>query len=258
MAEGFQRLQRLVSVPVTYTTYGYLAVHTGLGDGVRDNLVIREGGDETRPIIPGSTLKGVVRSLVEAILTQAHLNTICVPFAVSVPQGRIQSCSRPPFCDVCQLFGNTRQRSRVTFHDAKPTQPSEELSTYTRHHVVIERDTGAQASRLLMSVEAVPGNELVFTAPITLINPDPWMVGAVIETLPLLPYSGVGARKSRGYGDLRVAVGLPSFVVRPADETEGPQEYRDRCVQAWEAKRQGVTVTIPPTPEEPAAHVSGT
>jgi CRISPR/Cas system CSM-associated protein Csm3 (group 7 of RAMP superfamily) len=107
-------------------------------------------------------------------------------------------------CDVCQLFGNTRQRSRVTFHDAKPIASAEELSTYTRRHVAIDRRTGTQFGGAFMSVEAVPGDSLPFAGRITFINPDPWMVGAVHETLSLLQYSGVGARKSRGYGDLSV------------------------------------------------------
>jgi CRISPR/Cas system CSM-associated protein Csm3 (group 7 of RAMP superfamily) len=261
MAEGFQRLDRIVCLNVTYTTNGYVSIQTGMGDGVRDNLVIREGGAETRPIIPGSTLKGAVRHLVESILARAlPQGQVCVPLPCSrterrqgrtehvpitgrkVPCDALGSGGQP--CPVCQLFGSTRQRSRITFHDAKPMVSAEELSTFNRRHVAIDRETGTQSGGALMTVEAVPGDAMTFEGLVTFINPEPWMVGAVVETLPLIRYNGVGARKSRGYGDLTVQVGAPQFVMRPASDTQSSESYLNNCLAEWRTKRQNVD--LPP------------
>lgn len=263
MTGGFHKLERIVSLDVTYQTYGYVSVHIGLGDSVHDNLVIREGGEDTKPIIPGSTIKGVVRSLVESILAQAG-EQICVPFPCSPTQrqgGRtmhIQIDPQRPIpcelrnaspCSACQLFGNTQQRSRVTFHDAKTILSAEEVTTLTRRHVAIDREKGTQFGGALMAVEAVPGDELEFVGLVTLINPDPWMVGAVRETLPLLRHAGVGARKSRGYGDLIVTPKTVEFVIHPANERQTAAEYQSNCEQAWQEKRHEVTLK---RPEQPA------
>lgn len=255
MANGFQRLERIVVLPVTYITHGYVSVHIGVGDGVRDDLVIREGGDGTKPIIPGSTIKGVDRSLVESILAQAG-ELICVPkVCFRIPQeGRGSPCEdqEDPYwpCLVCQLFGNTKQRSRVTFHDAKPKQ---DPNTYTRSHVAISRETGTQSGGALMSIEAVPGavrdktgnnaEAVRFEGDVTLINPDDWMVGAVYDTLHLLRYSGVGARKSRGYGDLSVEIKPPIFVVRPKTDTQSPEVYLNGCRTKWKDMIPQVNLT---------------
>jgi CRISPR/Cas system CSM-associated protein Csm3 (group 7 of RAMP superfamily) len=268
MANGFQRLERIVVLPVTYITHGYVSVHTGMGDGVRDNLVIREGGDGTKPIIPGSTIKGVDRSLVESLLAEAQpSDTICVPLVCSPKDGggnpkkvtdRKLPCDRKnapenePMCFSCQLFGNTKQRSRVTFHDAKPEQNP---ITYSRSHVAISRETGTQSGGALMSVEAVPGavqdktgnnvEAVRFKGDVTLINPDDWMVGAVCDTLHLLRYSGVGARKSRGYGDLSIKVKPPVFVIRPEADTRSPEKYLEECLTKWRDMISKVNLTIP-------------
>jgi CRISPR/Cas system CSM-associated protein Csm3 (group 7 of RAMP superfamily) len=253
MAEGiYQQLAQVVHIPMTYHTNGALAVRTGLGDGVRDNLVMREGGDGSRPIIPGSTLKGVTRHLLESILAQVMPNQICVPLVVAPSggvAGRKVPCDhrdyRGPICLICQLFGNTRLRSRITFHDAKIDAPPEEQTTFTRTHVAIDRRTGTQYQQMLMSSEVVPGNAMQFKGAVTLLNPEAWMVGAVTEMSPLLTYYGVGGMKSRGYGDLQVHVGLPVFVVRLTQDEQTPEVYQAACVTAWQAMRASLELTRP-------------
>jgi CRISPR/Cas system CSM-associated protein Csm3 (group 7 of RAMP superfamily) len=253
MAEGiYQQLAQVIHIPMTYRTYGALAVRTGLGDGVRDNLVMREGGDGSRPIIPGSTLKGVTRHLLESILAQVMPNQICVPSVVAPPggvPGRKVPCDNRdysgPTCPICQLFGNTQLRSRITFHDAKIAEPPEEQTTFTRTHVAIDRQTGTQYRQMLMSSEVVPGNAMRFEGAVTLLNPEAWMVGAVTEVSPLLAYYGVGGMKSRGYGDLKVQVGLPAFVVRPKQDEQTPEAYQAACLTAWQAMRASLDLILP-------------
>jgi CRISPR/Cas system CSM-associated protein Csm3 (group 7 of RAMP superfamily) len=239
MAEGiYQQLAQVIHIPMTYHTHGALAVRTGLGDGVRDNLIIREGGDGSRPIIPGSTLKGVTRHLLESILAQVMPDQICVPSVVFPPSGvpgRKMPCDsrdhRGAICHICQLFGNTHLRSRITFHDAKIAAPPEEQTTFTRTHVAINRQTGTQHQQMLMSSEVVPGNAM--------------RLGAVTEMSPLLAYYGVGGMKSRGYGDLKVRVGLPEFVMRPKQDEQTPKAYQTACLMAWQAMRASLDLILP-------------
>lgn len=101
-----------------------------------------------------------------------------------------------------------------------------------------------------MTVEAVPGDGLTFAGLVTFINPDPWMVGAVRETLHLLQYAGVGARKSRGYGDLIVTLGTTQFVIHPASEKQTEAAYQSSSEQAWKAKRGGVTLELSAQPAD--------
>jgi len=240
---GFESLHQIISLDVTYITNGYLSVHTGYGDGYYDDLVIREG-DGGKPIIPGSTIKGVVRSLVESILATISPNNICVPETCGpVPPVRKGACKNPTSsCDACQLFGHTKQRSRVTFHDAK--LEGDPLCTLERHHVAIDRTYGTAAQTsgkggALATMEAVPGNALQFNGKITFINPKEWMVGAVIETLPLIHYAGLGARKSRGYGDLLVQSVDLKFTLRLNGETTTPEKHKSACIAAWTQKIGG-------------------
>lgn len=84
------------------------------------------------PILPGSSLKGAVRSVVEAV------SPSCLPVmevqmekAVSQYPGR---CSDPhQLCPACRLFGNTRYAGHVLFRDLffKP----EELMLYNTPHL---------------------------------------------------------------------------------------------------------------------------
>ncbi len=68
-------------------------------------------------VIPGSSLKGAVRSVLEAIsnscVSQRHRDD------------RVRPSHRPcdsdgPVCPACRLFGSTRRRGRVHFSDAVP------------------------------------------------------------------------------------------------------------------------------------------
>ncbi|MBC8231974.1 hypothetical protein H8E77_20680 [bacterium] len=258
---GFEKLERIVNIPVTFTTVGTLSINSGRGDEVTGSLVMRYGGPEEDPVIPGSSVKGVVRSTVEAMLHQAEGDgNICVPMACApkdrnrdpiLPPGRKKDCGeevdrrRNPrgglenACSACQMFGNTGLKGKVNFHDAMPV--SEGVATISRTHIALTRDTGTAAGQALMNMETVP-NGVKFKGSVALVNPEPWMVGGIIHVLNLLPSLGVGAKKTSGYGQLQVETGDPEFPLRPENEPETAADYKKRCLEAW-AERAKVDVT---------------
>ena len=208
---GFQRLETILAIPYTVRTEGNLSIGTGKGDGLRDNLIIREAGPESKPVISGSSVKGMVRSTIEAVLAQAMPGQICVPSVCvgrdrNVPEGRKDDCgrsSRDNPCLVCRMFGNTEMAGRASFRDAHLQGDLPE--TTERTHVALRRDTKTAAGGALVTVETLPPG-VEFKGEVVLTNPDDWMVGAVVQALELLPSVGIGGKKTSGYGEVDVKV----------------------------------------------------
>jgi len=235
-ATGFQRLQSVVSIPFVVETKGNLSIGTGKGDGLRDNLIIREGGPESDPVISGSSVKGMVRSTVESILAEAKPGEVCVPFVClgrdrNLPEGRKEDCgrsSRDNPCPACRMFGNTEMSGRVSFRDAHLDE-EEVPETVERTHVALRRDTKTAAGGALMTMETLPPG-VKFRGEVVLINPDDWMVGAVIHALQLLPAIGLGAKKTSGYGEVEVEVFQAEYKLRPRD---GSVKDNQHFYDAW-------------------------
>lgn len=214
----FERLEHIVELTVKYTTLGTLSI--GGGDQPQstvDSPVVRIGGE---PVIPGSSLKGALRSNLEAILAGQGV-AVCVPYT-AIPNdirksdrtdqylreiGRLNTCrpDKDP-CPICQMFGTAGSAKglsgRVVVLDAR-VQDFDPAILTERAHVAITRDTRAQAGGALLSVEAVDAG-VEFSGVIRLINAEDWMVGAILRGLEALGYLGIGAKKTSGYGQLQV------------------------------------------------------
>jgi hypothetical protein len=67
------------------------------------------------PVLPGSGIKGAVRTLYEL------LSFSCDPFARGGQDGR---CGQEACCDACSLFGALGHAGRLSFTDAVPTGPA--------------------------------------------------------------------------------------------------------------------------------------
>jgi CRISPR/Cas system CSM-associated protein Csm3 (group 7 of RAMP superfamily) len=209
----FDQLERVVVLKVTFTTRENLSINTGREEGLRDSVVIREGGPHTNPVISGSSVKGVVRSTLEALLSQAGYE-ICVPDTcrspgVSGTRLSARACAEAPRnkqrpCLVCELFGNTVQAGRANFQDARAPR-DRRVQTIERTHVALTRDTHTAARGALVTMETIPAAE-TFHGEVVIVNPQPWMVGAILFVLERLPAFGIGAKRSSGYGSLEVKV----------------------------------------------------
>jgi len=232
---GFQRLEKIVAIPYTVKTEGSLSIGTGKGDGLRDNLIIREAGPESKPVVSGSSVKGMVRSTIEAVLAQAMPGQICVPFVClgrdrNPPEGRKDDCgrsSRDDPCPVCRMFGNTEMAGRASFRDAHLQGDLPE--TTERTHVALRRDTKTAASGALVTVETLPPG-VKFKGEVVLTNPDDWMIGAVVQALELLPSIGIGGKKTSGYGEVGIDVGDVEYRFKGPGVAE---KTKDHFVAEW-------------------------
>ncbi|WP_017975260.1 RAMP superfamily CRISPR-associated protein [Actinopolyspora halophila] len=113
----------------------------GVEDVPKVSRVLRRDGQF---LIPGTSLKGVLRSRVEYICR-----------VVGAPACPEQSCGS---CYPCEIFGyggrsGHSRRSRVAVHDATITAPTLE----ERRHVAIDRFTGGAAPELLYTDEVLTG-----------------------------------------------------------------------------------------------------
>jgi CRISPR-associated RAMP protein (TIGR02581 family) len=145
------------------------AVHVGSGEAsdTADSAALRQAD---QALIPGSSMRGALRSLLERVVVSLRLPTPvkpCVLYAepetlagLNLPGGeclandtafpklspdkqeRKLAGDDDVLCDLCQLFGSTVMAGRLKTLDATPVTAGGAASTFTvRHGVGINRDT---------------------------------------------------------------------------------------------------------------------
>jgi CRISPR/Cas system CSM-associated protein Csm3 (group 7 of RAMP superfamily) len=96
------------------------ALNIGIDKTTIRHKRVREGqnhGLTQEPIIPGSTIKGKIRSEAERLLrTFGHSVCIAPRADTMCPHGRERA--EPLLCPACQLFGGPSNHSRLFFSDA--------------------------------------------------------------------------------------------------------------------------------------------
>lgn len=216
---GFEKLEKIVEIQVEYKTLGALAIHGSKDSPFEstDSPVVKIG---EKPVIPGSSLKGALRSTLESMLSADGVK-VCVPTA-AIPKapkgedrevfakkyvngiGRKSPCQVNDICFICEIFGTTGDKEglsgRAIFLDARS---DEEIKPIERNHVAIMRDTKSQAAGKLMTLQAVDAG-VVFKGNIRVINPKDSHVGALIQALNTINMVGIGAKKTSGYGELEI------------------------------------------------------
>jgi len=198
------------------------------------------------PIIPGSTLKGVLRSLAESIAVGLGW----VDFEVEIG-GKRYKCTGEALADieswlskencgseknrsivdsifekclaspVVRLFGAPWLASHMFFYDAYPRSlepPRRELIT----RVAIDRLTGSQSPGKLYTIEVVDAG-VEWVAKIKLVNVDPFGDSREARLLRLLLKMlkdgvSVGRRTSVGHGVLRLDIDKSSVEKRTIRE----------------------------------------
>lgn len=220
----FERLQTITVLKVAYMTESALAISAGDQPAeIMESPVIKLGG---KPVIPGSSLKGALRSTLEAMLAELG-HQVCIPFA-AIPRsyrrgrkeeqkerihqyvtelGRLDPCENIAApCPVCSIFGTVGGQAglsgKALFLDAIVEGDYELIE---RSHVAITRDTKSQSEGSLMSLQAVDAGA-TFRGDIRVINAGPWEVGAILRALEGVELLGMGAKKTAGYGDLKIEV----------------------------------------------------
>ena len=233
-----------VTFDVTLRPRGPILIKSGAeGDAAIDptlpdmNFVrTRPPGGEEMVYIPGSSLRGVVRSHAERLVRSVAPNSACDPTTL----GRRSSGLVRPACDpggsrggnsnaeltgpqaytgscyACQLFGNTALASRVRVGDLYPTNGVKPLIS-TRYGVAIDRVTNAVAQGPF-ELETVTDGE--FAERITARNLTVGQFGLLAAALldisdGLVP---IGYGKSRGLGRVQLAI---SVSIRTLEEPKG-------------------------------------
>lgn len=176
-----------------------------MGIGGPDSMVLRNPLNN-KPIIPGSSLKGKMRSLLE--LAQGEIGGSS---GGVVKNGPTQDKNHL----AVKLFGsadsknNNQLPSRVIVRDASLLTPEEKFSntdmpyTETKTEVVIDRITSAAMPR---QIERVPaGAEFSLNMILNIFNLDnneEELVTTLKQTMKLLEDDYLGGNGSRGYGQI--------------------------------------------------------
>jgi CRISPR/Cas system CSM-associated protein Csm3 (group 7 of RAMP superfamily) len=98
------------------------------------------------------------------------------------------------------VFGAVDLAARATFYDAKPVGTPVLIE---RSHVALTRDGRAAAGGKLLQLQAVDAGTK-FEGLIRIINFADWHVGMILAALKTLQLTGLGGKKSAGYGDVEV------------------------------------------------------
>ncbi|OQB37846.1 MAG: RAMP superfamily protein [Candidatus Hydrogenedentes bacterium ADurb.Bin179] len=222
----------------------------GLQIGGADSSVIRNGLDGL-PYIPGSSLKGKMRSLLERVYTPGKLKKVGNS-RIFLPD-TIEEYTDPEKGFLFHLFGVTPEMirdaaqragtedealpTRLIVRDAPMTKETKEAldrSLYTdmpytqvKTEVVIDRITSAATPR---QIERVPAGaqfnfEMVFNI---YFDYDVKFLDRITEAMELLEHDCLGGQGSRGYGQVR-------FVKREAKVKWFNGQNFDTEVNAWKS-----------------------
>ncbi len=199
------------------------------------------------PYIPGSSLKGVLRSGAESLLA-ALGERVCDPLRLTKkdreehdkalrqdpsltgkPGFRTPACNDSHRrCQACLTFGSTEGASVLLVDDGLPWMPGapsedrvallKELDrrSTVRTNVAINRQTGAADGRKLFDYEVITGAS--FHPVVRLRNPRPWQAALVAAALGLLDDGTLrlGSQTTKGLGRVRTAP--ETLVVRSLDD----------------------------------------
>lgn len=183
--------------------------------------------------LPGSTLKGALRSFSERLLL-ALGKRACDPLDKKSPCSDREHRAYPRQCDACKIFGSPNLAGRLRVVDGLPWRhgaPDEEckasrdaLRRETRANVAIDRASGAASAKGLFDMDVVTGG--AFYPEITLRNFQLWqlaLTGLAIAELDQ-GFQQIGSGKSRGLG--RVSCTVDHLEVRQIGPLANPDELR--------------------------------
>jgi len=224
---GAGRGDRLGS-PIDLPVYRQLVYH---GDG----SVTEE------PVIPGSSLKGVLRTASMALLSSCGIKAHSGVRGEDGHGSCVEECfgsisvfdqlrrSAPAeelrrllagFCPACLLYGAPSLASRVAVGEFTPVKKS--VRTGVKTGVGIDRRRGAAARGVLYTVEYVePGT--VFRGSISAVNTPNWMLSLLAASILSIDsgWFKIGGFKSRGMGLVEVEKDTVEVRVEPVEKMGG-------------------------------------
>jgi CRISPR-associated protein Csm3 len=187
--------------------------NSSMGIGGPDKLVIRNPLNN-KPIIPGSSLKGKMRSLIE-------LNDGNLEIVEKKKKGRDVKEYQPtkdPTTKAGNLFGTVgenQQPSRLIVRDAHLTMEEHEFPntdlpyTESKTEVNIDRITSEANPRNIERVPAGAKFKLNMVLNVFLDDNQEELMGTVLRAIKLLEDDYIGGNGSRGYGQIRIELQKP-------------------------------------------------
>ncbi|GIU84526.1 MAG: hypothetical protein KatS3mg008_1301 [Acidimicrobiales bacterium] len=172
------------------------------GPSDRDDVDIPVHRDHRgEPLVPGSSLKGVLRSLAERVLRAKDPGLACDVIADPCPKGKkpeeVTEEMLAELCWCCRLFGSHHMGGRAAFGDLT----TDSAATVVRDGVGIDRDELKAADKVKFDYEVVvPGSK--FTGEVRIEDPEPGDVGLVLGLFDLVEQgaAGLGGGTTRGLG----------------------------------------------------------
>jgi len=220
-------LKRLVNEAhfvLTIITAGPVLVRSGhatlSGPDMTPVLTFRDG--DWQVYLPGSSLKGVLRSHLEKVSrTLRSDNVICDPFHKHPDadafcgnkfqrrkdNGISSQVAYRDSCPICRLFGSTEFIGRVSINDAYLTSWTGRNPVESRDGVGIDRLTGGAFGGALFNLEAISSG-IEFQTEIHLRNFETWQLGMLLLAVQDMEDGlvRVGSGRSRGLGSVKGSV----------------------------------------------------
>lgn len=217
------RLKDYVSLTATLRLKSGLHIGTGERPERGEPLPVIESPRTKLPYIPGSSLKGKMRCLLELAYGRKETDPR--------DQGSPCWCGK---CQICLLFGSgssvkTYEPSRLIFRDCYLTEQSEnifeKIALEEKPGVRIDRNTGKAAERALFPMERIPeGVEFHFEISARVFDSDNkeslrrW----IATGLYLMEQDAIGGSGTRGSGQIE-------FNDIRFDGKEFPKDWREIC-----------------------------
>jgi CRISPR-associated RAMP protein (TIGR02581 family) len=200
----------------------------------------RRGG-EPEPFLPGSSLKGVLRSHAERIARTLQEESVCGVFENADVEGcgwhfrELDQSSDDAHaydteahyyqrsCPACRLFGSTHWKGRFHIGDAYLVEDDRDVEPELRDGIGIDRVSGGVAGSAKFDLEVMPAG-VRFAMQFDLTNFETWQLGWMAYVLRDLMEGKlrVGMGTSRGLG--RVQGHLQSISLEYVGEPEGMEE----------------------------------
>jgi CRISPR-associated RAMP protein (TIGR02581 family) len=230
------------------------------------------------PFIPGSSLKGVLRSNLEAWLraffplnwvrfacertaresdkhcvSNEHKQEIMRQYSLSEADQLLWDKS----CWICRFFGSPWLASKVQVTDLPVEAPWQPEWLMIRDGVVIDREFEVAAAHLLYDFEVVPAGTS-FKLEMLVENPEEYEMGLLMVGFDLLNdgYALLGGNTSRGLGRVKIEIGeicilTPEKLLESLSSSEPPPESTNVPMASEETPKKSSVLEGSGNPEDP-------
>lgn len=200
----FEKLENRLIIEGEITALMPLHVGSGRPEVRIGEVISVVRNSEGTPYIPGSSLKGKIRTEVEKIEKKLG-KFVCDPPETKEMCGS-KTNDETKLCVVCQVFGTAGNKlsraSKVKFRDALAVgSPGKE----TRIGIALDRETGSVHEQALYKMEAIPaGTKFKFEIVGENLSDDELKL--LWEGMESVQDAGLGGSSTRGLGKVKIEI----------------------------------------------------